>query len=91
MPEWASFGAVAEVHLSWKTYFTSSHEYDQKPPLLSDLAPVCVYVHIRIKECFACVSFPSAAHWQPLLLSLCQCTFVLPLLPLNIPSTPPLS
>jgi hypothetical protein len=32
-----------------KTHFTSSHECNQQPPLLGGLAPIYVYVHIRIK------------------------------------------
>ena len=49
MPEWPSFGPVAEAHLPHVIndlpFITSC---DQQPPLLSGLAPIYVYIQIRL-------------------------------------------
>lgn len=49
MPEWSSFGAIAEVRLTafGNLHLPSSRRHNQQPPLLDGLAPIYDYIHRR--------------------------------------------
>ena len=86
-----SIGYVADACWNWPARPTSPCYHAQRPPLLQPgLAPIYVYIHIRIKKCLACVLSLYVAHWQPLLLSIsCPHTFSLtPAHNLTFPALP---